>query len=296
MSVLHYVRRGSGTPVVLLHGIGHHWQAWAPVLDRLAQRHTVYAVDLPGFGSSPLPPEGIPDGMRSAVALVAQVCAEWGLDRPHVAGNSLGGALALELAAAGLAGSATVFSPAGFATPTEAGLALASLRALRLTTRLPAGVLRTVLGTRAGRALSYWPLLGHPSRMPAEQALLDALALRGATGFAATAAHARTYAFTGVITVPVTVAWGTRDRILLSRQAQRARLRLPAARHVALPGAGHVPMFDEPELVAELIMDTAAEAESLAAGAVPDSDRAPGVQAHRGWVPGPDGSGPPQRM
>lgn len=258
---LHYEQRGTGTPLVLLHGIGHHWQAWAPVLDRLAERHTVYAVDLPGFGSSPLPAGGLPDGMRSAVSLLVEAFAGWGLDKPHVAGNSLGGALALELAALGAAGSATVFSPAGFASPWEARLALANLRSLRLGTRLPEPVLRAVLATRAGRVAGFWLLVGHPTRVPADQALADALALRRGTGFAPIARHARHYAFGGTVGVPVTIAWGTRDRILLPRQAYRARQALPAARHVPLPRAGHVPMFDEPDLVADIILETTALAE-----------------------------------
>ena len=99
--------------------------------------------------------------------------------------------------------------------------------------------------------------------MPAAQAVADALALRTGVGFEHIARHARHYAFSGAIEVPVTVAWGTRDRILLPRQARRARERLPYARHVPLPRAGHVPMFDEPELVAQLILETAALAGTL---------------------------------
>ncbi len=136
-------------------------------------------------------------------------------------------------------------------------MALANLRSLRLLTRLPVGVVRPVLTSRAGRAASFWLLLGHPGRLPAEHALADALALRDAPGFEPVARHARRYAFQGEVAVPVTVAWGTRDRILVPRQADRARRQLPHARHVPLPRAGHVPMYDEPALVAELIMETA---------------------------------------
>src|SRR4051794_39343223 len=96
-----YERRGKGSPLVLMHGIGHRWQAWEPVLDLLAAHHDVIAVDLPGFGRSPL----LPDrdySMPTAVAMAAEMFAGFGLDRPHVAGNSLGGVLALELASQGL--------------------------------------------------------------------------------------------------------------------------------------------------------------------------------------------------
>jgi pimeloyl-ACP methyl ester carboxylesterase len=60
--------------------------------------------------------------------------------------------------------------------------------------------------------------------------------------------------------VPVTIAWGTRDRLFRPRQAGRARDRLPAARHVLLPGCGHVPMSDDPDLVASVILTTTARA------------------------------------
>ncbi|MBG0565404.1 alpha/beta fold hydrolase [Actinoplanes sp. NEAU-A11] len=53
MTALTYTRAGNGPPLVLLHGLGSSRAAWRPVLDRLAATHTVYAVDLPGFGDSP---------------------------------------------------------------------------------------------------------------------------------------------------------------------------------------------------------------------------------------------------
>lgn len=55
-----FLRMGSGPPLLLIHGIGHRWQAWEPVLDRLTEQHDVIAVDLPGFGGSPLPAGGTP--------------------------------------------------------------------------------------------------------------------------------------------------------------------------------------------------------------------------------------------
>ncbi len=259
--LLHVERFGSGTPLVLLHGIGHHWQAWLPVLAPLSTVHTVYAVDLPGHGDSPLPGAGLPNGMADAVRLVREFCAEAGLAHPHVAGNSLGGALALELGAAGVARSVTALAPAGFYRPWESRLALAQLRTLRAASRLPRPLVRQALRPRLGRAVCFGLLLGHPTRISAAQAYADTMAFRTAGGFDPIAAHADRYTFAGEVTVPVTVVWGTRDRILLHRQALRARQRLPGAEHVCLPGAGHVPMFDEPGRVAELILATTTRAE-----------------------------------
>ncbi|BCB87222.1 alpha/beta fold hydrolase [Phytohabitans suffuscus] len=251
-----YERRGAGTPLVLLHGIGHHWRAWLPVLDRLAEAHDVIAVDLPGFGGSPVPAGGPPRDMAKAVDGVAAFLADLGLDRPHVAGNSLGGAMALELANAGLVASATALSPAGFCTPGELRWAVGALTAHRWGTRIPQPVMRTMFRYGALRTLCFGMICAHPAHLTPEMALSDALALRNGQAFRAVARAGRSYAYRGTPTVPVTVAWGTRDRILPYRQAARARAALPGARHVDLPGCGHVPMGDNPDLVAAVILET----------------------------------------
>jgi pimeloyl-ACP methyl ester carboxylesterase len=254
---IHFERSGTGEPLVLIHGIGHHWRAWEPVLHILSEHHDVIAVDLPGFGRSPAPEENL--GMPSALAGMAAFFASSGLDRPHVAGNSLGGAIALELAAAGLARSATALSPAGFATPAQLRRALTVLRGHRFGAFTPTPLLRVFYRTGFGKRFSFGWLVSNPAVLTAERALADTLALRGGKGFGAVARHGRDYAFTGRPTgVPVTVAWGTRDRILLPVQAQRARELLPDAHHLLLDGCGHVPMSDNPEAVAAVILQTAA--------------------------------------
>ncbi|MEV4410701.1 alpha/beta fold hydrolase [Catellatospora sp. NPDC049609] len=251
-----YERRGAGEPLLLIHGIGHHWRAWEPVLDTLAAAHDVIAIDLPGFGRSPVPPGGMPD-MAESVAQLAGWLAAQGIHRPHVAGNSLGGAIALELAAAGHVASATAISPAGFWTRRHRRYAVAVLTALRWGTLLPGPLVRANMRPPATRALAFAMLMNHPGRLDAARALDDALALRSAPGFRPVArSAARGYEYRGTPTVPVTVAWGDRDRILLPRQAVTARERLPQAHHVTLPGCGHVPMSDDPDLLAQVILAT----------------------------------------
>jgi pimeloyl-ACP methyl ester carboxylesterase len=260
---IHHVRRGAGEPLVLIHGIGHHWRAWEPVIGPLAEHHDVIALDLPGFGRSPAPAVNL--GMPTAVAALAEFFAELGLDRPHVAGNSLGGAIALELAAAGLARSATALSPAGFATPAEVRRALRVLRSLRFGAFTPAPVLRVFYRTAFGRRFSFGALVVDPSVLTPERALADTLALRGGRGFAAVARHGSAYAFAGDPgAVPVTVAWGDRDRILRPVQAERARAVLPRAEHVSIKGCGHVPMSDDPDAVARVVLATIARLQTKA--------------------------------
>jgi pimeloyl-ACP methyl ester carboxylesterase len=252
-----FERRGEGDPLVLLHGIGHRWQAWEPVLDLLAEEHDVIAVDLPGFGRSPLLPEGRGYDMPSAVQACADIFADLGLDRPHVAGNSLGGVLGLELASRGLVASATALAPAGFWTPRDRAWALWVLRMIRRTGRLPGGtwMLRWKYFRLVGASLLY----GRPSRMTAEIMLADLLSMVASPAFDLVAAAGRDYVYAAPPpVVPVTVAWGTRDRVLWPRQAGRAAELLPRARHVWLRGCGHVPMIDEPELVVSVIRSTCA--------------------------------------
>lgn len=252
-----FERRGSGAPLVLLHGIGHRWQAWEPVLDRLAEQHDVIAVDLPGFGDSPPLPAERGYDMAAAVDVACDIFAALGVERPHVAGNSLGGVLALELASRDLVRSATALAPAGFWSPFGRRWALSVLRMIRMTGRAPVPVRSAVFGRKLTRMASGSLLYGHPSRLTPEVMLADLASMTASPGFDLVAEAGRDYVFASAAPrVPVTVAWGTRDRILWPRQARRAAELLPAARHVWLRHCGHVPMSDEPERIVELIVDT----------------------------------------
>ncbi len=259
---VNYERRGSGSPLVLLHGIGHRWQAWLPVLDRLAERHQVFAVDLPGFGRSPRLPEGTAHDLSGSVGVLRGIFQTLGVENPHVAGNSLGGLLAIEAAAQGLVASATALSPAGFWNRRDRARAFAALRWMRRGARAPQTATRIVLRSDALRNGSLRMLYAHPERIDLKTALGDMGALRGAASFEPTLAAGEDFAWNGPSpAVPLTVAWGAGDRLLPPRQAFRATRLLPSARHVLLPDCGHVPMSDAPGLVADTILHTCATAE-----------------------------------
>lgn len=253
-------REGSGLQLVLIHGIGHHWQAWRPVIDRLAPEFDVIACDSPGFGRSPPLAPGVEPTVPAYAEAFAGLFGELGLDRPHVAGNSMGGAIGLELARRGAAGSVAAFSPAGFWTPAERRFLQASLGILG---RVPRPIRPAVLafaGTRGGRQVLFAQTYGWPARMPAAEAQSTLEDAWSAPAFAAALKAFDGFRFTdgeALRGVPVTIAWGKRDRLLLyGRQAPRARAALPWARHLTL-GAGHVPYFDDPAAVAEVIRSTA---------------------------------------
>ncbi|MFD7715351.1 alpha/beta fold hydrolase [Streptomyces sp. NPDC059814] len=255
---LAYERTGAGEPLLLLHGIGHHRQAWDPVVPVLAVERDVIAVDLPGFGASPALPDGVPYDLATVAPLLGNFCEALGLDRPHAAGNSLGGLLALELGREGLVRSVTALSPAGFWTERERRYAFGTLRAMRLAAgSMPLPLIERLSRTPAGRTVLTSTIYARPGRRSAEAAVLETVALREATGFRETLAAGREVRFTDdVPELPVTIAWGSRDRLLLRRQGIRAKHTVPGARLVRLPGCGHVPMNDDPALVARVILDT----------------------------------------
>src|SRR5438270_9806397 len=163
---LNYHRVGSGPPLLLLHGIGHRWQGWEPVFDRVAPERELIAVDLPGFGDSPAPPSGTPAGIDSITDLLVAFLDDLGLERPHVAGNSLGGWAALELAKRGRAASATALSPAGFQNALEAIYQHTSFRITIRISRLIADRAEQVLSRPRLRVLAFAQLVHHPLQIP----------------------------------------------------------------------------------------------------------------------------------
>jgi pimeloyl-ACP methyl ester carboxylesterase len=253
---------------VLLHGVGHRRQAWNAVASLLAPDRELILVDLPGHGDSPPLRTA---GRAPAEAMVAEILGlldELGLQRPHLAGNSLGGALALGTAARGRAATVTALSPAGF-WPHNGHFrsAKAIFKVMQLTGKGLQPVVPALARSVPGRALIYAMIVSRPGQLSPEQAAGDAaafLAARDAVNTILDSPASFTASLPG--DVPVTIAWGTHDRVLPPSQARIARQRLPLARFVPLPGCGHVPMTDDPALVAKVLLD---------GSALPATDREP---------------------
>jgi len=262
---INYHREGSGPPVLLLHGVAHHWQAYAPVIDRLRGEFDLIACDSPGFGRSASLPSGIEPTITSYADAFEWFLAELGLERPHVVGNSMGGAIGLELARRRAVSSVTAFSPAGFWTPAERRYCQLSLRALG---SVPAGArpaIEAAARTRAGRVALFSQNFGYPTRMPAQEAVATLRDAWAAPALSGALAAFDSYTFESpeeLRNTQMTIAWGIRDRLLPYRtQAARARRLLPWATHLAL-GAGHVPFYDDPGAAAAAIRARVLEAEA----------------------------------
>jgi pimeloyl-ACP methyl ester carboxylesterase len=259
--MINFHREGSGPPLVLLHGIGLSWQIWRPMIALLRDRFDVIACDSPGFGDSPSLPEGVEPTIPAYADAFAAFFAELGVERPHVSGNSMGGAIGLELARRGAAASVSAISPAGFWTQGERRFCQASLQALADLPGALHPALLAAAGTRAGRLALFWQTFGHPTRMPQAEPARILRAAWAAPALGPALAAFSKYSFTDApgldSAIPVTVAWGVHDRLLPYRtQSRRARTLLSHARHLSL-GAGHVPFFDDPLAVAEAIRSSA---------------------------------------
>jgi pimeloyl-ACP methyl ester carboxylesterase len=250
--VLNHVRRGSGEPLVLIHPLGAELVVWEPVLERLARERDVIALDLPGFGGSPALSNGAAPTPRTLAAAVGVLLDELGLERAHVAGNSLGGWVSLELARAGRALSVAGLCTAGFWRRPLGPRPGADVRRVgrALLPALPA-----LLRSARGRRLVLRGTVARPERVPPEAAARLVRAYVTSPGFEGANAAMRAAVISGIdeIRVPVTLAWGDRDRLVM-----RPRHGVPGWRTVTLRGCGHIPTWDDPDQVArELLLASA---------------------------------------
>ena len=245
---LNYVRRGSGEPLVLIHPLGAELVVWEPVMARLARDRDVIAVDLPGFGHSPGLRNGDAPTPQVLASTVASLLDDLGVARAHVAGNSLGGWIALELAKAGRA-----LSVAGLCT---AGLWARPLgprpgRDARSLGRRLLPVLPTLLRTAHGRQLLLRGSVAYPERVPPEAAARLVRSYVTSSGYESANVAMRSEVFSDFenVRVPVTLAWGDQDKLV-----RRPRETVADWRTIVLHGCGHIPTWDDPSQVARALL------------------------------------------
>ncbi|HEY3187614.1 MAG TPA: alpha/beta hydrolase, partial [Solirubrobacteraceae bacterium] len=194
-----------------------------------------------------------------------------GLETAHLAGNSMGGWIVLELARRGRARTAVAISPAGLGTPRENAFAKWSLKLTRALARLVAPVAHLLMRPAAVRRAAQWQYFARPERQTPDAAAYALRALARAPAFPAACEWLFDHRAEGLeeIRCPVLIAWGTKDRLLLPRQASRFVRRVPGARLQRLEGVGHTPMPDDPALVADTIL---AMTDARGAAITPTSD------------------------
>lgn len=254
---LHHVRRGAGSPLLLVHGLGAGLHSWDPIIDTLAAHREVIAVDLPGFGQSdPL------NGEVSIATLadsVERFIDEQGLDGVATAGQSMGGRIVLELARRGIGGDTVSLAPGGFWSDRELAVFSSTLRPSIALVRALRGALPALLGNPASRTALLAQFSAHPSSLTRQTVLPDLLGLADAPATdaamdALTKGPKQQGAPAGAPPGRVTIGWGRRDLVTAPRQARRAAEAFPDATLHWFPRCGHFPQWDAPHEAAELIL------------------------------------------
>lgn len=254
---------GDGSPLVFVHGLSGSWQNWLEQLPAFAADHRVVAMDLPGFGHSPMPRE--PISIAGYARLLDGLLGELGLATGAVVGNSMGGFVAAELAIAfpERVSSLVLVSAAGISTHADprTGRALPALRRVDRVTAMMAASLaaRSDAATRRPRLrrglLSL--VARHPAQLPAA---LAAEQLRGAgkPGFLPALEALHGYEIRRRlprIACPTLIVWGENDMLIGARDAAVFEELIPDSRLVVFADTGHVAMLERPDAFNALLAD-----------------------------------------
>jgi pimeloyl-ACP methyl ester carboxylesterase len=259
-------RAGEGEPLVLVHGFTATWRCWLPVFAELVPRFDVFAPTLHGHdGGPPLPPGAVSRTMAEAADHLEILLDEAGIDTAHFAGNSMGGALSLELAKRGRARSVVAISPGGGWQPDDMAEVERIVRwfaRTRRLTKMSESRLPRVMARPGSRRLAMRDVMTHGELVPPKEAVLLATSSLRCTVteeiFAALRSGNGHLKDLDQVKAPVLVTWGTKDRILpMAKHGARFRSEIPGVQFRAWPGLGHTPMYDDSGLVASAIADFA---------------------------------------
>jgi pimeloyl-ACP methyl ester carboxylesterase len=256
-------RDGSGEPLVCVHGIADTWRTWELVLPALERQHDVLAPTLAGHAGGPaLDVRPTSDTLANALE---RAMDEAGFERAHIIGNSLGGYLALQLAARGRARTVVALAPGGGWEPGDAFYRgrrdyFTGVYDLARTAAPHAdAIVASADGRR--RATSY--ITTNYEHIPAELLAHQIRGVAGCQGLTALLELADREGFpleAERISCPVRIVWGTADRILQwPSGAVRFRRLLPQADWVELDGIGHCPQLDVPLETSQLILGFTAD-------------------------------------
>jgi pimeloyl-ACP methyl ester carboxylesterase len=254
-------------PLVFVHGLSGCWANWLEQLPVFAGAHRVVTLDLPGFGYSPMPSQEI--SISGYARLLDSLLGQLGIDAAAVAGNSMGGFIASELAIAfpQRVERLVLVSAAGISTTGHPGTAraLPSLRRLETVLAASGAWVASKSDTVARRARLREALMAlvvrHPDRLPAA---LAAEQLRGAgkPGFIQALQSILDYDIRQrlpEIACPTLVVWGDRDRLVPLRDADVFVELIPDAHKVVFEDTGHMSMLERPAAFNALLEEFLAE-------------------------------------
>ncbi len=260
-------RAPAGQPLVFVHGLSGSWPNWLEQLAVFAEEHRVIALDLPGFGHSPMPPETI--SMAAYARMLDRLLDQLGIDAAAFVGNSMGGFIGAELAISfpQRVERLVLVSAAGISTHQPRG-AVRGMPALRRLERVlmaagawAASKSDTVARRERLRDVALGVVVRHPGRLdPA----LAAEQVRGAgkPGFMQGLEAVIEYDVRdrlGEIACPTLIVWGERDRLISVRDADVFAELIPDSRRVIFKDTGHMAMLEHPERFNPLLRGFLAE-------------------------------------
>jgi pimeloyl-ACP methyl ester carboxylesterase len=269
-------RAGSGEPVVLLHGFTATWRCWLPVLPDLVARYDVFAPTLTGHdGGPPLEP-GQEHTLAAGAGHVERQLDEAGIDTAHIVGNSMGGALALELAKRGRARSVVGLSPGGgweLGNPEGPRIEKFFRRQLKITHATKKNVGK-VMKNPVSRRFALRDIVKYGEQLAPSEAVAMALSSIECTVVDDVFRSIRTgeglCRDLDQVRVPTLVAWAEFDRVLpMEAHAEFFRTSIPDVTFRVLPDVGHVPMSDDPKLVADTIVGWVERSREMGADRTP---------------------------
>jgi 4,5:9,10-diseco-3-hydroxy-5,9,17-trioxoandrosta-1(10),2-diene-4-oate hydrolase len=246
---VNYVDIGSGPPLLFVHGLSGSWQNWLENIPHFARTHRVLALDLPGFGESPMPRETI--SISGYGRTLDAFCDAVGVDRAAVVGNSMGGFVAAEMAISHphRVEKLVLVSAAGITIEHQRNdRVLALMRRFEFALSFAATHPRPefLMRPRWRRTMRF--VFAHPEQIPG--ALMTEQARGGGKpGFVDAMDALTSYPIRdrlGEITVPTLIVWGDSDRLVPLKDADVFEELIPDARKIVYEDTGHVAMLERP--------------------------------------------------
>lgn len=248
---VNYAEIGSGNPIVFVHGISGSWQNWLENLPHFGREHRAIALDLPGFGASPMP--SWPIDMPAYGRLLHDFCEKLGLGGDvTLVGNSMGGLVAAEavLSAPGRFDRLVLVSAAGFINtwlPHQRGKATS--RAWGTFGRPFGAAARFVVSHRLPRWLMFRFAIRYPGRLRKELLWEQMASGLPAPGFADALDAVIEYDARDrleEIEIPTMIVWGFDDWVISAAAALSYHRRIPGSRLEIFEHTGHVPQLERP--------------------------------------------------
>jgi pimeloyl-ACP methyl ester carboxylesterase len=244
--------------VILLHGLGSDHRYWDDFTPRLSDKYDVLALDLPGHGDQAQRLSTLEGHARVLAANVASQLDNRGIERPHVVGLSLGGWVALELAAMGQCASVVALSPAGlWAEGTHVKQERQSLM-LGPLVRVLGPALPTLTRQPWVKKLALAKNMAKPEQVSNESFLAAARAIGTSRGYSACekAMVANRFRDGSRIDIPATVAFGDTDGVFPAPKFQNTSGLSVHTRVEVIANCGHAVTWDQPDACLELICST----------------------------------------